>query len=243
MEGPNGNFREYPGAKPLPPNTAKIQSTYQRHCTVDPRFYELKGLQNQAQMGLYSPGPIYNTRLEVSAPCTIFSPRAAGKVPRFTPRRDEQGKLMPQVYSAGGPRGLLTMRTRAKKKGLSSAHPATDRIFPSRALTREHQNTGFLTGHTSTFGKPKDAVENHAGVLSTLANGPSTCFAPPFDEVNETAHVFARTPRKQPQSSRIHKVTEIAGHIADEPPALAQRPRVEPWRANRLFPYSNAASA
>ena len=153
------------------------------------------------------------------------------------------GKL-PAVYSAGGPKVLAGMRTRATKTGVSKCHPAADTIFPARHPDPEKQPPGFLIGHTSTFGKVSDAGPGgHAGVQSNFAIGPAVRFAPPFEYVNE------RPPPKPPkdrvaQSPRMKKVEEVAGFLADKPPKLPPRPKGEPvWRTNKLFPYANAPPA
>jgi len=243
MEGPNGPFRNDPKARPITPNAAKCQSTFIRHCFEDPRCYETKSLQKQAQLTKHSPGPIYDTRPGQVAPCTVFSPRDYGKYPRYTQQRDSQGNLLPKIFSAGGPKDPSEMRTRPKKKGMSRAHPVTDAMFPERDPNPENQTVGFLIGHTSTFGKAGDCPGGHFGIQSNFANGVQVRFAPPFDEVNAVGSVAAlkATPPPMPnQSPRLRKIEQVAGHNRLKPPRLPKQPAPKIWRANRLFPYSNS---
>jgi len=246
MLGPNGLFREFKGAEPLPPNQAKVASTFVRHCTEDPRCYELKGMQKQAQTAKDSPGPMYNTRLEVEASSTIFTPRDVGKYPRYVKRRDDQGNLLPALYNAGGPKSVRENRTRPKKKTMSSQHPATDMMFPSRNPDVEKQAPGFPVGHISSFGNKAANVSGNRGdarVQSTFSSTPSVCFARPFHEIHQPGSFSSsnrKTPRREHPSPRLRKLIEVAGNQADEPPALTPRPKEEAWRINKLFPYKNA---
>ena len=199
-------------------------------------------------MGTDSPGPMYNTRLSVQGPGAAFSPRGVGKYPREEAIKAKAKKgTLPAVYSAGGPKVLAGMRTRATKTGVSKCHPAADTIFPARHPDPAKQPPGFLIGHTSTFGKVSDAGPGgHAGVQSNFAIGPAVRFAPPFEAVNERP--MPKTARLPHQSPRLRKVEEVAGFLADKPPKLPPGPRGnrkgEPvWRTNKLFPYTNASVA
>lgn len=243
MEGPNGLFRAHPDASPRAPNMATKQSTFIRHCFEDPRCYESKALQTQAQLTKHSPGPMYNVREDLEAPSTLFSPRDVGRFPRLEKQRGTpRGSVM---YSAGGPKPLSEMRTRPKKKGMSSAHPFTDALFPDRHPDPAKQGTGYLIGHTSSFGKAQDCPGGHLAIQSNFANGCQVRFAPPFDEVNMAGSLAGKeaTPRRRREhpSPRLRKVTEIAGNDTHTSPRLPPREKEASWRANKLFPYSNAA--
>jgi len=206
MDGPNGKFREHPGAAPAPPNDKNRKSTFIRHCVEDPRCYEISALMKQAQMGQDSPGPMYNTRPSPRAPGVVFAPQHIGQSPRaLALRRSKNGKL-PAIYSAGGPKVLNGMRTREKFVGVSPKHPATDVIFPARNPNPAEQPPGYLVGHTSTFGKASDRANaggGHAGVQSNFASGPAVRFAPPFEQVNERA--LFRSPRATHESGRCDR--------------------------------------